>query len=178
MSASTYNGSGTAFQISSGFVENTPLNNVTINHVTMLTDPNKTLLMIGADERNRTLPFNIVFTNNIAVAGKSSVWSTGGVYNGACAKSGQPLTTFNQCWSSYTVTNNAIIAYPSTQGSWPKGNFFPAQDAAIGFMNLNNGDAGNYQLLSSSPYARVGIPDQTALGADISRLTTNIEGIE
>ena len=41
MSASAYNGAGIGFQISSGFVVNRPLNNVTINHVTMLTDPEK-----------------------------------------------------------------------------------------------------------------------------------------
>ena len=124
MSASKYNGTGIGFQISSGFLVNTPLNNVTINHVTMLTDPSKTLLIVGADDRNPMRPFDIVFTNNIALAGQSSVWSTGGVDKGSCAKSGQPLTTFNQCWSSYLVTNNAIVAYPSSQGPWPKGNFF------------------------------------------------------
>ncbi|HXJ89399.1 MAG TPA: hypothetical protein VMS18_21460 [Candidatus Binatia bacterium] len=178
MSASTYNGAGTGFQISSGFVVNTPLNNVTINHVTMLNDPTKTLLVIGAHDLNPKLPFNIVFTNNIAESGESSVWSMGGLHRGACAKSGQPLTTFNQCWSSYTASNNAIIAYPSNQGPWPKGNFFPAKDAAVGFTYFDGGDAGNYQLLSTSSYAQLGIPDQTALGADISVLNTNIGGVQ
>jgi hypothetical protein len=178
MSASMYSGTGFGFQISSGFVANTPLNNVTINHITMLNDPSKILLVIGADERNPKLPFDIVFTNNIANAGESSVWSTGGVYNGACAKSGHPLTTFNQCWNSYTATNNAIIAHPGNQGTWPKGNFFPAKVAAVGFKDFNSGDAGNYQLLSTSPFAELGIPGQTALGADISMLTTTIEGVQ
>ena len=178
MSASAYNGAGIGFQISSGFLVNPPLNNVTINHVTMLTDPSKMLLIVGADVRNRMLPFNIVFTNNIAVAGEFSVWSMGGVYKGACAKSGQPLATFNQCWSSYTVTNNAIIKYPSSQGPWPKGNFFPARDAAVGFTDFKNAKDGNYTLLSSSPYAQLAIPDQTALGADISMLSKSIEGVQ
>jgi hypothetical protein len=178
MSASAYNGAGIGFQISSGFLVNPPLNNVTINHVTMLTDPSKMLLIVGADVRNRMLPFNIVFTNNIAVAGEFSVWSMGGVYKGACAKSGQPLATFNQCWSSYTVTNNAIIKYPSSQGPWPKGNFFPARDSAVGFTDFKNAKDGNYTLLSSSPYAQLAIPDQTALGADISMLSKSIEGVQ
>lgn len=178
MSASAYNGDGIGFQISSGSVENPPLNNVTINHVTMLTDTNKTLLLVGSDQRNPILPFNIVFTNNIAVAGTSSVWSTGGVETGACAKSGQPLTTFNQCWSSYTVTNNAIIAYPSTQGPWPKGNFFAPTDAAVGFTDFSNGNGGDYQLLPASQYIHSGIPDRTALGADISTLNAAIAGVQ
>lgn len=177
MNASAYNGDGVGFQITSGFIVNTPLNNLSINHVTMLTDPRKTLLVVGADERNRLLPFNIVFTNNIAIAGESSVWSMGGA-RGACAKSGQPLTTFNQCWSSYSVTNNAIVGYPSSQGPWPGGNFLAPAETAIGFTKFNNGIAGNYQLLSSSPYAQLGIPDQTALGADIPTLSANIEGVQ
>jgi hypothetical protein len=175
MSASAYNGSGIGFQISSGFVVNTPLNNLAINHVTMLTDPSKTLLVVGADERNPILPFNIVFTNNIAVAGKYSVWSTGGVYTGACAKSGQPLTTFNRCWSSYTATNNVIIAYPSSQGPWPEGNFFASSDNSVGFAS--QGSAPSYELLSSSPYDHMGLPDGTPLGADVTTLDSKIAGV-
>jgi hypothetical protein len=177
MSASTYNGDGFAFQISSGLVVNRPLNNLTIDHVTMLTDPKKTLLVVGADHRNPLLPFNIVFTNNIVVAGSYSVWSTGGKYTGACAKSGQPLITFNQCWSSYTASNNAIIAYPSTQGPWPKGNFFVANDAAVGFTDFHNGNGGDYQLLPTSPYIQMGIPGQTPLGADIPTLRAKTAGV-
>jgi hypothetical protein len=177
MSASAYNGDGIAFQISSGLVVNRPLNNLTIDHVTMLTDPKKTLLVVGADHRNPLRPFNIVFTNNIVVAGTYSVWSTGGTYTGTCAKSGQPLITFNQCWSSYTASNNAIVAYPGSQGPWPTGNFFAAIDGAVGFTDFNGGNGGDYQLLSSSPYIQMGIPLQTALGADISTLNTNIAGV-
>jgi len=95
MSAATYNGAGITFMITSAFAVNKPLNNLTINHMTVLTDSNRLLLVVGSDSRNRELPSNIVFTNNLAVAGKYSVWSTGGQYNGACAKSGQPLVTLN-----------------------------------------------------------------------------------
>jgi Putative Ig domain len=177
MSASAYNGAGIGFQISSGFVVNRPLNNLTIDHVTILTDPKKTLLLVGADRRNPARPFNIVFTNNLAVAGAYSVWSTGGVYTGECATSSQPLITFNQCWSTYTATNNAIIAYPSTQGPWPKGNFFPATDSAVGFTNFSDGNAGDYQLLSSSPYDHVGVPSGTPLGADVNTILAKLAGV-
>lgn len=177
MNASAYNGSGLGFQISSGFVVNTPLNNLTINHVTMINDPNRTLLAIGATENNPVQPFNIVFTNNIVVAGKYSVWSTGGTV-GACAKSGQPLTTFNQCWSSYSVTNNVVIAYPSGQGPWPQGNFFPSSDSAVGFVNPGTGNLGTYALLSSSPYEQLGLPDGTPLGADVNTIVAKTSGVQ
>ena len=174
MSASTYNGDGIGFQISSGFMVNTPLNNVTINHVTMMTDPNKTLLVVGAEQSNPMLPFNIVFTNNIAVAGKYSVWSTGGIV-GACAKSGQPLITFNQCWSSYTATDNVLIAYPSSQGPWPQGNFFASSDSAAGLTST--GTAGTYELLSSSPYEHMA-SDGTPLGADVNTIAAKTAGVQ
>jgi hypothetical protein len=174
MSASAYNGAGIGFQISSSFAENPPLNNLTINHVTMLNDPKKTLLVIGSNLHNPLRPSNIVFTNNIAVAGEYSVWSTG-VPLTACAKSSQPSTTFNQCWSSYTITSNAIIAYPPSQGPWPTGNVFPATTAAVGFTNLNE---GNFGLLPSSPYRDLGIPDRTELGADITTLNAEIDGVQ
>jgi hypothetical protein len=175
MSASAYDGDGIGFQISSGFVVNTPLNNLTINHVTMINDPNKTLLVVGSAESNPTLPFNIVFTNNIVVAGKYSVWSTGGIV-GACAKSGQPLITFNQCWSSYSATNNVIIAYPSSQGPWPEGNLFASSDSSVGFAS--QGSATNYELLSSSPYEHMGLPDGTPLGADVNTIVAKIAGVQ
>jgi len=171
MNAVTYNGDGIAFQISSGLVANKPLNNVTINHVTMFTDPNKTLLLVGSNHTNPALPSNIVFTNNIAIAGQYSVWSTGGPITGPCAKSGQPLITFNQCWSSYTVTNNVIIAYPRGEGSWPTGNLFATSPEAVGFTNYNNGNGGDYQLSSFSPYFA---PNP---GADVSTINSNIAGV-
>jgi len=176
MSASVYNGDGIGFQISSGLVENPPLNNLSINHVTMLSDPKKSLLVIGSNLHNPVRPSNIVFTNNIAVAGEYSVWSTG-VPSTACAKSSQPSTTFNLCWSSYTVTDNAIIAYPG-QGPWPAGNLFPATTAAVGFTSFDEGDGGNYRLLASSPYRDVGVPDRTELGADITTLDAEIAGVQ
>ena len=176
MSASVYNGAGIGFQISSGFVENPPLSSLTINHVTMLNDPKKNLLVIGSNLHNRVRPSNIVFTNNIAVAGEYSVWSTG-VPSTVCAKSGQPSMTFNLCWSSYTVTDNAIIAYLG-QGPWPTGNLFPATTAAVGFTNFNEGDGGNYLLLPSSPYRDLGVPDRTELGADITTLDAEITGVQ
>ena len=78
MSAQTYTGNGVGFQISSAFTVNPPLNSLTINHVTMLTDPVHTLMIIGSSRQNPVLPFDITFTNNLAVAGQYSVWSTGG----------------------------------------------------------------------------------------------------
>ena len=74
------------------------------------------------------------------------------------------------------ATNNALIAYPSTLGPWPKGNFFPATGGAVGFMNFRDGNAGDYQLLSSSPYDHLGL-DGTPVGADFGTLRAKISGV-
>ena len=177
MSAAAYNGAGITFMITSAFAVNKPLNNLTINHMTVLTDSNRLLLVVGSDSRNRELPSNIVFTNNVAVAGKYSVWSTGGQYNGACAKSGQPLVTFNRCWdSSYTFTNNVLIDYPSDQGPWPANNYLSSTATSVEFANFNNGRGGNYKLLPSSPYRDLGT-DGKDIGADIGAIETAITGV-
>jgi hypothetical protein len=175
MNAAVYNGSGIGFQIGSGFTINPPLNNLTISHVTTVTDPNRTFLMIGANLTNPVRPSNISLMNNIAIAGRYSVWSTG-VAATACATSGQPTTTFNQCWASYLVNDNAVIAYPSGQGPWPAGNYIPGTAAAVGFTNFNNGSGGNYQLLSSSPYKNAG-SDGRDLGADVTTVNTATAGV-
>ena len=57
-------------------------------------------------------------------------------------------------------------------------NFFASGETALGFTNFNKGIAGNYQLLPSSPYAQLGIPDQTSLGADVPTLSANIAGVQ
>jgi hypothetical protein len=175
MNAAAYNGSGIGFQIGSGFTINPPLNNLTINHVTMLNDPNTTFLIVGANLINPARPSNISLINNIAIAGRYSVWSTG-VAATACATSGQPTATFNQCWASYLVNDNALIAYPSGQGSWPTGNYTPGTAGAVGFANFNNGVGGNYQLLPSSPYKSAG-SDGKDLGADVSTVNSATAGV-
>jgi hypothetical protein len=121
LDAETYKGDGIVFQISSGFRKNVPLNNIAINHITVETRGIvKNLIIVGVAPENPLLPFKISFSDNIVPGGRYSVWSTG---VGTCPKSGQPATTFKNCWSSFHVVNNVIIDYPSNQGPWPAGNF-------------------------------------------------------
>ena len=174
MNASAYAGSGISFLIVSAYTVNPPLNNVTINHTTVLTD--RTLMVVGDNLKNPLLVSNITFTNNIALAGMYSVWAM--YYGTTCAHSGYPLDTFDGCWNQYLVTNNSIIGYPNVNdpGPWPAGNYFPATPAAVGFLNYNNGVGGNYQLTASSPYANKGT-DGKDLGADINALNQAIAGV-
>jgi Putative Ig domain len=152
------------------------LQNVTINHVTAF--PPTFMFIIGDFVATSTQMKNIVFTNSIVNAGTWPVWSTGGGSTN-CAYFDQPLTTFNACFSPYTFGSNAVIASPSgyPPSLWPSGNFFPANAGSVQFVDYNNGNGGNYQLLTTSPYHNAGT-DGKDLGADISTLNSAIAGVE
>ena len=169
-----YKGPGVVFQIST-FMVHRSLNNLAINHVTAFADPNHGVLSLGG---STTLPKSstIGITNSIFLAGKYPVWSTG--VTNACALSGQPLNSFNACWNGYSVTANALIGTTSQppNGLWPNGNYFPANPAAVQFVNFNNGNGGDYHLQSSSPYKGIGT-DGKDLGADITVLQATTAGV-
>jgi hypothetical protein len=85
---------------------------------------------------------------------------------------------FNACWNPYVFTNNAFIL-PSVQAksSWPAGNYLPTDVAAVQFTNYNNGNGGNYTLLSGSPYKNAG-SDGADLGANIATVAQYVSGVK
>ncbi|PYQ40804.1 MAG: hypothetical protein DMG99_12955 [Acidobacteria bacterium] len=171
--ADAYNGDGMVFQISSGFSKNVPLNNVRVSHVTVATRGRvKSLILVGAAPDNPRLPFAISFNDNIVPAGTNSVWSSG---RGTCPKSGQPATTFKNCWSSFEVKNNVIIDYAGGQGAWPQGNFLVKDVNAVGFERINN-DEPDYRLSSTSHFAGKASDGRNA-GADMDAVRAAIEGV-
>jgi hypothetical protein len=108
------------------------------------------------------------------------VWSTGsGVGSPNCAVHDVPLTTFNACFSPYTVASNAIIgastAFPPSK--WPGGNLFPASADVVQFVNYNGGNGGDYHLRPSSPY-KGAATDGKDLGADVNAVLSAIAGVQ
>jgi hypothetical protein len=173
LDANAYAGDGMVFQISSGFRNNVPLNNVVIKHVTVHTRGRiKCLIIVGVAPENPRLPFAISFTDNIVPAGKYSVWSTG---QGTCPKSGQPAATFENCWKSFQVTNNVIIDYPNGQGPWPSGNFQVKDMDGVGFEDLNREDA-DYRLSAASRF-KGKASDGKDVGADIDAIRAALAGV-
>jgi hypothetical protein len=53
---------------------------------------------------------------------------------------------------------------------------FPATPAAVGFVNFNNGNGGNYALLPSSPYKNKAT-DGKDVGADMTLVTSTTAGV-
>ncbi len=174
ISETKYDGSGLFAQISTA--KGAPvLQDVTINHVTAF--PHTVLLNLGDFTKVQPPMQNFVFINNIVNAGWAPTLTTGGG-PANCAYYDEPLTTLGACFQPYTFSHNAIIAtpptYPPTQ--YPSGNFFAATPAAVGFVNYNNGDGGNYELTSTSPYKNAGT-DGKDLGADVEFVEAEIAGV-
>ena len=173
ISSSTYQGDGAFILISNNWSSHV-LQDVTINHVTGFGDPARPLALVG-DHTDLPKISRLIVTNNILVG--SSVWSTGGKTN--CAIHDIPIETLNTCFSSYTFSNNALIAtsvkYPPAK--WPAGNFFPPNPEAVSFVSYQSANSGNYRLLPSSRYAHAGT-DGKNLGADIDLLDAAIAGVE
>jgi hypothetical protein len=158
-----FSGPGNLAQVSMGPVPVPVLQNVKIDHITAF--PPHVLMNIG--NLNASKIVNYSFTNSIVTAGQYPITSTGGLTN--CAKQAVPLPVFNNCFSGYSVAGNAIIGVPTAYGPslWPSGNYFPANPAAVNFVNFNNGSGGDYHLLPSSPYKNAA-SDGKDVGADVN----------
>jgi hypothetical protein len=170
-----YAGAGLVAQISMG--DGVPvLQNVSLNHITAFAP--STLFSMGDNTTLNPAIANFSFSNSIVNAGLYPIWSTGTDGSSNCAYYDKPITTMTACFTNWTFATNAIIAVPSgfPSSTWPTGNFFPTNAAAVQFVNYNNGNGGDYHLLSTSPYKNAGTDGQD-LGADINTIHSLTAGV-
>ena len=139
------NSGGRIFQVTGG-----PLD-VTIRHNTAFTVSSTGTL--GFVE-NVPLADQFDFRDNIISNGAFGFSGTG---------TGPGTGTLNAYFTNFTFTKNAIIG---GFGTYPIGNFFPINEAAVGFVNFVG---GNYTLAAGSPF-RNAATDGKDLGADIAAL--------
>jgi hypothetical protein len=169
INASFYHGSGTLFQVYNEWPANA-LNNVAINHITGFPDSGSRIIGLG-NYANDPSMFGFTMKNSILGQATYAIWSTGGTTN--CAFPNVPLTSLNACFpGGYTFAANAIIGTSNANfppSKWPAGNFFPSSASTVQFVNFNNGNGGDYHLLSTSPYKNAGT-DGKDLGADIDSI--------
>jgi hypothetical protein len=171
-----YVGPGTAFELTNTWPKN-PLNTVTINHVTGFPDPSSHLIVMGNTVQTVSM-YGLIFTNNLTMTGQYPIWNSGGG-DANCAVKDVPITSVANCFTSYTFSNNGLIAAPSKfpPSSWPSHNMFPQTVDDVQFVNYNNGNGGNYELLSSSPYKNMAT-DGKDLGADIAGLNEMLANVQ
>jgi hypothetical protein len=178
--ADAYKGFGAfAMVISNG----PQLQYVKIDHVTAF--PNRVAFIVGAD-RNKPLPANFSVTNSILNAGERDVTSTGGGPQNCAYGVVQmgPEAIFQNCFHEMAFTHNAII---NPGKAWPKGNSFPKNEDAVGFVHANHGKEGDYRLCSAkdnpplckkaSPFRQSG-SDGKDLGADVDAVEAATKDVE
>jgi len=171
--STTLLGPGTPFQIGNAWHKN-PLNTITINHVTAFPDDNSHMMILG--NLVPTAPmYGLVFTNNLVVTGRYPVWDMGG---GSidCAYQDVPLTSISNCFTTYSFSNNALVASPAAYppSKWPSNNMFQPTVPGVQFMNYTE---QNYELQTTSPYKAMGT-DGKDLGADIVGLAAELANVE
>ncbi len=172
-----YVGGGTAFLIMNAWPKN-PLNTITINHVTGFPDPDGHMMLLGNLHYKTAPMYGLVFTNNMVITAAHPVWNTGGGQD-SCAFIDVPITSITNCFTTNTFANNALVAPPPAfpPSTWPANNLFPQTINDAKFVNFNNGNGGNYELQSTSPYRNKGT-DGKDLGADIGGLNAALANVE
>ena len=103
----------------------------------------------------------LVVVNNIFGEGR---------YGWLGTDTGSGVETLDAYVNDWTFAGNAI--YRQTW-SYPAGNFFPSDLAAVGFVNA---PGGNYRLANDSPLKGVGVGG-TDLGADIDTIEALTAGV-
>src|SRR5581483_7190904 len=172
--AGTYNGGGGLMQVSNAWSANV-LNSITVNHITAFPDYTAHMLLVGNAMTNPQM-WGFNFVNSIVMLPKFPVWNKFGP--SSCAVSNVPVTVLSTCFKGYSFNHNALVAptsnYPPS--TWPAGNAFPASASAVGFVNYNNGNGGDYRLQSSSSYKNAA-SDGKDLGADINAIQSALSGV-
>jgi hypothetical protein len=160
------------------------MNRVLIEHnVLAITRPNSgggTIFEISGRPTDITIRHN---TGLILVSGGAAAFSetnpvadrfdfrdnllSNGEYGFAGTAAGTGTSVLTRYYSNFTFLNNAIIG-GGAPGRYPAGNFFPKDNAAVGFVNFA---AGDYRLRSSSPFHKAAT-DKTDLGADFAAIAS------
>lgn len=101
---------------------------------------------------------------------RDNVWSNGSAgFSGT--GTGEGNATLNTYYTNYTYTGNVQIASINT-GNYPAGNFFPANNAAVGFTDFAGGD---YSLTPASAYHNAAT-DGKDCGCDFVALVAALAG--
>ena len=153
-----FGGDGRLFQLSAGPI---PASHIKIVHNTLIhAGPGNTFISVGDQG---TFANDFIFQDNISTFGSYGFHSPAGAGK-------QGMEAF---LGTYTFDHNAMIVNGAFVVTYPDGNFFPTNTAAVGFVDIA---AGNYRLSSGSPF-KTGAHDGKSLGADIDAIMAAIADV-
>ena len=150
-------------------------------------------LTASASSAHASPPYTVGVSNNLVGTGDygfHQVLPGGGLPGCGAANGSGALGALNGCMgSTWTFSNNALVgsSAPVPGSPYPtKPNCGAGTDCtqftasswnSVGFVNFNNGNAGEYHLLSTSPYKNAAA-DGRDLGADIDGLLAATQSVE
>jgi hypothetical protein len=127
---------------------------------------------------------NFSFNNNLMTSGNLGFHEVlpGNKLPGCGAKNGSGMTgALNGCMGTTWAATGNILINSSNSSKFP-GDPLPADNtevaspAAMGFVNFNNGNGGDYHLLSNSPYTHAAT-DGNKPGANIDSMQAATAGV-
>jgi hypothetical protein len=134
---------GRAFQFIAGG------SNYTVDHNTVINTATTSNSTVALAESHLGKISHFVFTNNLSTPTAYGFFGSG---------IGEGTRALNGYFTDWTFSRNALVDRPA--GDYPAGNFFPANVAAVRFVNYLG---GNYALAANSPYKDAGTGG-TAIG--------------
>jgi hypothetical protein len=181
-------------EIGSGYSATSPppttLNNVSINHLTVvnagfLAAAGKStgfMEMSGPPSGNPTNTaqiMNLSWTNSIIDAGNSGAYPDGGGASNCSVGEKTVANKIAACWAgASSLTGNVLVTDYATQTLiFPAGNQTSPTWSQVGFLDFNAGDGGNYLLAPTSPY-KGSATDGTDPGADVVAVMAPVPAIE
>lgn len=137
--SSTYNGNGGFMELEPGSEKNLQgAQDILLDHNTIFQSSNFVTVTAQGPPLH-----NFTFTNNVFGEG-SYGWFVSGL--------GQAYSAIKQEITNLIFAGNVWAGNP--RGNQIPNNSFPSTMAGIGFVRLNNGNGGDYQLNPSSPFKR------------------------
>jgi hypothetical protein len=181
-------------EIGSGYSATNPppttLNNVSINHLTVVnvgflapgTAATGFMVMSGPPADNPTdTPqiTNLQWTNSIIDAGNSGAYPDGGGNDNCSVGHKTVADRLTACWTgtSFFTSNLLITDNVSRSLTFPDGNHASPTWDQVGFVNFNGGDGGQYLLAPTSPY-KGSASDGTDPGADVISVMAPVPVVE
>ena len=138
---------GRAFQFFAGGSDYTVTHNTIINTALPPIVRASDVVAAGAAPKIN----NFLFINNLSTLTSYGFFGSG---------IGEGTRALNTYFTNWTFSRNVLVG--RSAGNYPAGNFFPANVAAVGFVNF---PGGNYALAASSPYEAAGT-DGMPIGAN------------
>jgi hypothetical protein len=134
--------------------------------------------MILGNQAGNMPMYGLVFTNNLLTTGQYPIWDALGG-SGSCAKDNIPVVSMAKCFTTFTFTNNALLAAPAAfpPSTWPLNNMFAQTIDDARLISFNRGNGGNYELQPGSLYENKGT-DGKDPGADIAGLNAALVNVE